>query len=275
MSELGGAATRIGEVGGLIQALAGQTNLLALNATIEAARAGEAGRGFAVVANEVKALATQTARSTEEIARNTGAIRQVTQEAVDAVGEIVARVNAIEHITQSVAAAVEQQTAATSDIAHNVSEAAEAMRSVTQQITIVSGEMHSTDAAIGDIRSAAKIVGDRIAELRQVMVRIVRTSSDAANRRVATRFEFNVPARIVVNGTEIPATCVDLSHGGAGLMVDKELHNGAEIALRLPGMPDLPGRVMRGGTNVGLKFDWEPEQAPAALAERLRLMAAA
>ncbi len=275
IGQLATAVAEIDSVARLIGDIAGRTNLLALNATIEAARAGEAGRGFAVVANEVKALATQTARSTEEIARNTGAIRQVTQEAVDAVGEIVARVNAIEHITQSVAAAVEQQTAATSEIAHNVSEATEAMRSVTEQITIVSGEMHGTDAAIGEIRNAAKVVGDRIGELRQVMVRIVRTSSDAANRRVAARFEFNAPAKIVVNGEARPATCVDLSHGGAGVMVEHPLQDGAEVALRLPGLPDLPGRILRSGTNVGVKFDWAPENAPSALAERLRLMSAA
>ena len=274
IGQLASAVGQIDTVARLIGDIAGRTNLLALNATIEAARAGEAGRGFAVVANEVKALATQTARSTEEIARNTGAIREVTQEAVAAVGEIVSRVNAIEHITQSVAAAVEQQTTATSDIAQNVAEATEAMRSVTQQIGLVSGEMHRTDTAIGEIRSAAVVVGERITELRQVMVRIVRTSSDAANRRSAARIGYNAPAQIIVRGEAVAATCLDISHGGAGLLVEQSLQDGAAVSLRLPGLPDLPGRIQRNGSTVGVKFAWEPEQAPQALKERLSRMAA-
>src|SRR6202030_1710562 len=88
MSDLGAAATRIGEVIGLIQAVAGQTNLLALNATIEAARAGEAGRGFAVVASEVKSLAGQTAKATEEIAGQIGAIQSATADATQAIDQV-------------------------------------------------------------------------------------------------------------------------------------------------------------------------------------------
>ena len=114
----GGGPNRLGRR--LIGDIAGRTNLLALNATIEAARAGEAGRGFAVVAGEVKTLAHQTARSTEEIARNAGSIQQATRDAVQVVGEMVERVAAIERITQAVAAAAEQQTAATGEIARNV-----------------------------------------------------------------------------------------------------------------------------------------------------------
>jgi methyl-accepting chemotaxis protein len=114
IDQLSVAVGQIGAVARLIGNIAKRTNLLALNATIEAARAGEAGRGFAVVASEVKTLATQTARSTEEIARNAGSIQRATQDAVQVVGDMIERVTAIERVTEMVVAAAEQQTAATS-----------------------------------------------------------------------------------------------------------------------------------------------------------------
>jgi methyl-accepting chemotaxis protein len=275
IDQLSAAVDKIGDVARLIGDIAGRTNLLALNATIEAARAGEAGRGFAVVAGEVKNLAMQTARSTEEIARQTGAIQQATRDAVRVVAEMVERVASIEHITQAVAAAAEEQTAATGEIARNVAGTADAVRAVTGQIDTVAQEARGTDAAVLDMRALADTVGNRIAELRGVMVRIVRSSSEEVDRRADGRIPVDLVATLVVAGRRLSATCVDLSRGGARVHVEEALQAGDRVILSLPGLPDLPSQVLTDKPETGLRFDWQPEDAPGALVSWLDMKMAA
>ncbi|BBE71142.1 methyl-accepting chemotaxis protein [Oharaeibacter diazotrophicus] len=148
-------AQRIGEVVGLINEIASQTNLLALNATIEAARAGEAGKGFAVVAAEVKSLANQTGRATDEIAAQVGAVQQATREAVSAIAGIVETIGRIGNISTSIAGAVEQQSAATNEIARNVDAVALAADSLRRTIGDVRGAAGATGDAAVDITEAA------------------------------------------------------------------------------------------------------------------------
>ncbi|MGU3467586.1 methyl-accepting chemotaxis protein [Methylobacterium sp. C33D] len=148
-------AARIGDMVGMISGIAAQTNLLALNATIEAARAGAAGRGFAVVATEVKALADQTAKTTEEISRQIGEVQGVTAQAVTAIGGITGRIREIDGVATSIAAAVEQQGAATQEIVRNVAQASAGTNEVTGNIAGVAQASEETGAAASQVLSAA------------------------------------------------------------------------------------------------------------------------
>ena len=152
---LAAAAQRIGEVVALITDIADQTNLLALNATIEAARAGEAGKGFAVVAGEVKNLATQTARATDDISSQIAGIQGATQEAVDAIRSIGETINRMNEIASTIASAVEEQGAATQEIARNVEHAYNGTSRVSESIHEVSSAAEHTGVAATDIRSSA------------------------------------------------------------------------------------------------------------------------
>ena len=160
------SAQRVGEVVEIITDIAQQTNMLALNATIEAARAGDAGKGFAVVAGEVKALATQTAKATDEIAAQVAEIQAATQGAVNVIGGIGDVIGKINEITSSIASAVEEQAAATQEIARNVEQAAAGAKTVNQTIHQVSVSARETGQSAGGILTAANDLSSRSTVLK-------------------------------------------------------------------------------------------------------------
>jgi methyl-accepting chemotaxis protein len=163
---LASSTQHIDEVVGFIRNIAGQTNLLALNATIEAARAGEAGRGFAVVASEVKALATQTAKATEDISSQIAEVQSATKQAVDNVGAIASIMDEIDRFTAAIADAVSQQNAAASEISRSIGHAAAGTESVARSIAGTATATENTNRSADLVLATARDLSDQAADLR-------------------------------------------------------------------------------------------------------------
>jgi methyl-accepting chemotaxis protein len=169
VGKLGESSAEIGLVIKVITSIAQQTNLLALNATIEAARAGEAGKGFAVVANEVKELAKQTAKATEDISQKIEAIQTDTKSAVDAIGMISGVIGQINDISNTIATAVEEQNATTNEMSRNVTEAARGAGEISKNIAGVAEAAQSTSHGAGDSQKAAAQLSNMSTELRELV----------------------------------------------------------------------------------------------------------
>ena len=263
-----GQVGRIGAVADMISEIASRTNLLALNATIEAARAGEAGRGFAVVASEVKALANQTAHSTQEIGQRIAEIRAATDASVAAVGRIELTITEVNTIASSIAAAVEQQGAATAEIARSVTQTAAAANEVASRIGEVSAEAKGTDRRADEVQTNTVALAEAVGELRRSVVRAVRTSTAEVDRRASPRMATNLACRVGGTGrAEQAARVVDLSEGGACIADGPALPVGANGTLVLEaagGALPFSVRAAEGGVlRVAFALD-------AAAAGRLR-----
>jgi methyl-accepting chemotaxis protein len=244
------AADRVGDVVKLITDIAGRTNLLALNATIEAARAGEAGKGFAVVAGEVKALATQTAKATDEIATQITAIRAATGEAVTAVRDVSASIGEVSEVATAIAAAVEQQAAATRDISVSVQTVTAATNESTQAMQEVSAISESTDAASGMVMAGADEVARDAETMRGEVTQFLQAmaSNDDEERRGYERIS-GAGTQAVLRprgGAETRVAIIDVSRGGISLRSDLRADAGTELTLGLPGVAgEVTARVVR------------------------------
>ena len=277
------AATQVSDVVRLIADIAGQTNLLALNATIEAARAGEQGKGFAVVASEVKALAGQTARATEEISRQIGAIQTATQDAVSAVAQVTEVIGRMDGITTAIAAAVEQQDAATREIAASVQTVAAANADASAAMSGVAGLAGDTARTSAGVLSSAGSVGETAEQLRAEVddfIAAIRRSGDDRRRWDREPCGRRPGRAWLPGGQEVQALLIDLSYGGAGLELPphvlSSLRPGVALRVVLP-MTETPleARVAHIGNGmVGVTFRQDQatgrvvEAVLAAVAER-------
>lgn len=169
IGKLGDSSMEIGKVIKVITSIAQQTNLLALNATIEAARAGEAGKGFAVVANEVKELAKETAKATEDIGQKIDAIQADTKAAIGAIGQISSVINQINDISNTIASAVEEQTATTNEISRNIAETSKGTSEIAENITSVAETAKNTTEGARNSQKAAEELARMAAELQQIV----------------------------------------------------------------------------------------------------------
>ena len=259
MRDMAQAASRIGDVVKLINAIAGQTNLLALNATIEAARAGEAGRGFAIVASEVKALAAQTSRATSDIDGQITAVSGASQAALAAMVDVASVIGKMDEVASAIAAAVEQQSVTTRELASSVQALAGASDETARAMRHVAGVADTAGAVSRQVLDAADAIGRESEKLRTEVTEFLSAVTDDIQER--RRYE-RVSGRGAAVSLHVPgsdpiqATLKDLSRGGALLRCDLTLPAGGEVDLQLPNAGGaVNARVVRaGGGDLALVF---------------------
>ena len=255
---------QIGAVADMIGEIAARTNLLALNATIEAARAGDAGKGFAVVASEVKALATQTARSTQEIGRHINQVRLATAASVAAVARIELTIAEINTIAGSIAVSVQQQGAATEEIARTVTGTARAANEMTDRTTEVSDEARETGRQAAEVRDNATGLNDAMDTLRYSVIRVVRTATSEVDRRLNERFHIDLPCQLTAGGTTSRARTADLSDTGARVRGAPVLARGSHGVLAIEGVDMTLPFVVKNSDDEALHVAFELDEAAAA-----------
>jgi methyl-accepting chemotaxis protein len=266
--------SHIGTVIGLINDIASQTNLLALNATIEAARAGDAGKGFAVVANEVKHLANQTARATEDISTQIGAVQSVTREAVAAISGISHTITAISESATAIASAVEQQTAATGEIARNVQQASSGTQEVTSSIVAVKDGASTTGSAAQQVFATADHLSQQSEGLAAEVAHFLDAIKSAGDRRHFERRSVRLVGTVTVGAQHRPVSLLDVSQGGGRIDCRLPQPAGTQVELAVNGWPTLKARIVQVvNDETRLQFSLDPAAMAQVRAEMSRLAA--
>ncbi|WP_296590008.1 methyl-accepting chemotaxis protein [Roseibium sp.] len=260
VATLSEAAEHIGSVVNLIRDIAEQTNLLALNATIEAARAGEAGRGFAVVASEVKELAEQTSKATDEISGRITGIQNSVRDAANAIENITEKVSDIKGLTSSVAGAIEEQRAANQEIARSARAASDSTGTAASSMDTVSGAVLQTSEEASAVNAASDLVSEASSSLAQEVEQFLdNVTKDVEDRRRAARKAMSDDVTITFrNGSKRTVQLIDVSVSGAQILDVHDIEIGEEMMLDFIDGTHLQGTVVREtGSGSGIAFSEE------------------
>jgi methyl-accepting chemotaxis protein len=238
------AADQIGDIVSVINQIAEQTNLLALNATIEAARAGDAGRGFSVVAAEVKTLAMQTGKSTEQIAAKVAEIQSTTHDVVGSLTGVAEAIDRLSGVTESISAAVEQQRAATEGFAIGASKTSAAVADFSGRMAEITTMLDQSRAAARDVAAVAEGIRSTSHALCGEIPDIVRKAVKA-DLREFPRYEVKLAARLQSGETDVEVALHDVSQGGARIDAVAGLSVGDRVTLAVAGMNPIAGEIVR------------------------------
>ncbi|WP_157967560.1 methyl-accepting chemotaxis protein [Cohaesibacter intestini] len=267
-SEVTGLARTVEQVGAvveMIRAIAEQTNLLALNATIEAARAGEAGKGFAVVAAEVKELSTQTAKATEEIAKQIDTIQVSTKDAVNAIGLMAGAVGEINEMSASIAASSEEQDAATQEISKSIALASEGSAQVAVNVEGVSEAIEETSKQAEQVRTVSESLTQTAQSLSESVEGFLSdVSRDVEERRKALRMAVNDSVTLVLDGQNHACIMVNRTNQGCSLVdIPSHLTEGALVTVRSEdGQEDRYRTVWVKGNQAGFSSEMAQMESP-------------
>ena len=264
INQLAGAGNKIGEVVKLISDIASQTNLLALNATIEAARAGDAGKGFAVVAAEVKSLATQTAKATDEISNQVTSIQNATKNAVHSMTTVETTIEEVNQISGIISGAINEQNSATIDITRTIQQAAQDSSAFSSNIEEISFEMISNNQLAEQLKSKASQITSQMMALKEELSKILIHTTER-ERRMAVRSNFNQKGRIKQKDLWMPCFICEISVFGAFIQ-ECQLDSKGSILLDIPYFGEILAKIVQardnnyGDQGYGIEFILENDE---------------